>query len=134
MYCIIFAVSMWTQSLTPLQTQQDLIAEEYTVKYMTDKMQELDEEYCELEEKYKDAQSMVEEFLEGHKYIPKTKGQKFTNDIRTPYYRLLVEQIPPRKIEKSIKIVLETMMWQSRIEIEYYSVAYFERITEFDAL
>ena len=24
-------------------------------------------------------------------------------------------------------------MWQSRIEIEYYSVAYFERITEFDA-
>ena len=25
-------------------------------------------------------------------------------------------------------------VWQSRIEIEYYSVAYFERITEFDAL
>ena len=25
-------------------------------------------------------------------------------------------------------------MWQSRIEIEYYSVAYFERITEFDTL
>ena len=25
-------------------------------------------------------------------------------------------------------------MWQSLIEIEYYSVAYFERITEFDAL
>ena len=25
-------------------------------------------------------------------------------------------------------------MWQSRIEIEYYSVAYFECITEFDAL
>ena len=25
-------------------------------------------------------------------------------------------------------------MWQSRIEIEYYSIAYFERITEFDAL
>ena len=24
-------------------------------------------------------------------------------------------------------------MWQSRIEIEYYSIAYFERITEFDA-
>ena len=24
--------------------------------------------------------------------------------------------------------------WQSRIEIEYYSVAYFERITKFDAL
>ena len=92
------------------QTQQDLIAEKHTVKYMTEKMQELDEEYCELEEKYKDAKSKVEEFLEGHKYIPKTKeGQKFTNDIRTLYYRLLAEQIPPRKIEKSIKIVLETM-------------------------
>ena len=25
-------------------------------------------------------------------------------------------------------------MWQSRIEIEYYSIAYFERITEFDVL
>ena len=25
-------------------------------------------------------------------------------------------------------------MWHSRIEIEYYSVAYFERITKFDAL
>ena len=25
-------------------------------------------------------------------------------------------------------------MWQSQVEIEYYSVAYFERITEFDAL
>ena len=25
-------------------------------------------------------------------------------------------------------------MWQSQIEIEYYSVAYFEHITEFDAL
>ena len=25
-------------------------------------------------------------------------------------------------------------MWQSRIEIEYYSVAYFKHITEFDAL
>jgi len=27
---------------------------------------------------------------------------------------------------------LDTQMWQSQIEIEYYSVAYFERITEFD--
>ena len=25
-------------------------------------------------------------------------------------------------------------MWQSRVDIEYYSVAYFEHITEFDAL
>ena len=69
-------------------------------------MQELDEEYCELEEKYKDAQSKVEEFFEGHKYIPKTKGQKFTYDIRTLYYRLLAEQFPPRNTEK---IVLKTM-------------------------
>ena len=26
------------------------------------------------------------------------------------------------------------ILWQSRIEIKYYSVAYFKRITEFDAL
>ena len=25
-------------------------------------------------------------------------------------------------------------LWQSRIEIQYYSITYFERITEFDAL
>jgi len=25
-------------------------------------------------------------------------------------------------------------MWESRIEIEYYSIVYFERITEFNAL
>jgi len=92
------------------QTQQHLLAEKNMVKLMTEKIQELDEEYSELEEKYKEVKGKVEEFLEGHKYIPQTKeGQKFTNDIRTLYYRLLAEQIPPRKIEKSIKTVLETM-------------------------
>ena len=30
--------------------------------------------------------------------------------------------------------VCDSHMWQSRIEIEYYSVTYFEHITEFDAL
>ena len=29
--------------------------------------------------------------------------------------------------------VYQPHMWQSWIEIEYYSVAYFEHITEFDA-
>ena len=29
---------------------------------------------------------------------------------------------------------MEMHMWQSRIEIEYYSVVYFKRITKFDAL
>ena len=29
---------------------------------------------------------------------------------------------------------MEIHVWQSQIEIEYYSVAYFELITEFDAL
>ena len=28
----------------------------------------------------------------------------------------------------------ENNMWQSRIEIEYYSIGYFERITKFDTL
>ena len=30
--------------------------------------------------------------------------------------------------------MLEIDMWQSQIEIEYYSVVYFERITKFNAL
>ena len=34
----------------------------------------------------------------------------------------------------SIRNLSRMNMWQSRIEIEYYSVAYFERITEFDVL
>ena len=29
---------------------------------------------------------------------------------------------------------IDIHMWQSQIKIEYYSVAYFERVTEFDAL
>ena len=33
-----------------------------------------------------------------------------------------------------VHLLSEMYMWQSRIEIEYYSVAYFERITDFDAL
>ena len=37
------------------QTQQNLIAEKHTAKHMKEKMQELDEEYCELEEKSKEA-------------------------------------------------------------------------------
>jgi len=84
------------------QTQQHLLAEKNTVKLMTEKIQELDEEYSELEEKYKEVKGKVEEFLEGHKYIPQTKGQKFTNDIRKLYYRLLTEQIPPRKNNRRV--------------------------------
>ena len=34
----------------------------------------------------------------------------------------------------SPKPIKSKHMWQSRIEIEYYSVVYFERITEFDVL
>ena len=59
---------------------------------MMEKIQELDEEYSELEDEYKE--------WKGHKYIPQTKGQKFTNDIRKLYYRLLTAQIPPQKIEE----------------------------------
>ena len=33
-----------------------------------------------------------------------------------------------------IYIYIYIYMWQSRIEIQYYFIAYFERITEFDAL
>ena len=44
-------------------------------------MQKLDEEYCELEEMYKEAKSKRWRcFLEGHKYIPKTKEGQFAND------------------------------------------------------
>ena len=36
------------------------------------------------------------------------------------------------KLHHLLDLCLHT--WQSRIEIEYYSIAYFERITGFDAL
>ncbi len=89
--------------------QENLQAERTKVEHMKEKLQ-LDDEYCELE-KYREAKGKVDEFIEGtSKYIPHTKeGQKFTKDIRTLYYRLLAEQIPSGKIEKSIKIVLESM-------------------------
>ena len=37
-------------------------------------------------------------------------------------------------IQYNIQIHTYIHVWQSRIEIKYYSVAYFERITEFDAV
>ena len=33
-----------------------------------------------------------------------------------------------------VHLLSEMYMWQSRIEIEYYSVAYFKHITKFDTL
>ena len=94
------------------ELQRNAQADRIIVQNMTQKLQQLDTEYCELEEKYKEAKEKIEEFLNGTN-IPKTKeGNKFTNDIRILYYRLLAEQIPPGKIEKSIKIVVESLFPQ----------------------
>ena len=35
---------------------------------------------------------------------------------------------------ETVATCIRSHVWQSWIEIQYYSVAYFERITEFDAL
>lgn len=74
-----------------------------TVQHVKEKLQKLDDDYSELEEKYREAKGKIDDGT--NKYIPQTKdGQQFTNDIRTLYYRLLAEQIPPIKIEKSVRI------------------------------
>ena len=36
--------------------------------------------------------------------------------------------------EMKVMRAMRTHMWQSRVEIEYYSVAYFDRVTTFEAL
>ena len=46
----------------------------------------------------------------------------------------LFKKLPEWAPTKTQLRVLQLHMWQSRIEIEYYSVVYFERITKFDAL
>ena len=40
----------------------------------------------------------------------------------------------PENEATALSLCYYMYMWQSRIEIEYYSVAYFERIAEFDVL
>ena len=58
--------------------------------------------------------------------------------LQKMYFEVLV--IPAWKFRNTLQMwycsrnFFETYMWQSRIEIEYYFIAYFERITEFDAL
>ena len=36
--------------------------------------------------------------------------------------------------EMKVMRAMRTHMWQSRVEIEYYSIAYFDRVTTFEAL
>ena len=53
-------------------------------------------------------------------------------DIHLALYPSL---IPRPFLSEEMKLLYPGIhMWQSRIEIEYYFIAYFKRITEFDAL
>ena len=90
--------------------QQNLATEKAKGKRLSEDLHLVEEEYCQLEERYQDAQAQVQEFIEGTKQcIPDTmEGHKFTNEIRALYFRLLAENMSPAKIERNIKIVLET--------------------------
>ena len=47
---------------------------------------------------------------------------------------ILQEQGSNRLIPKSYPVFDPKTKWQSQVEIEYYSVAYFDRVTTFEAL
>ncbi len=89
--------------------QHKLAQERAKGRELVDELHQKDAEFCELEERYKEVQAEVDEFIEGtKKYVPNTMEEhKFTNEIRELYYRLLAENLSPGKIGKSIKIVLE---------------------------
>ena len=87
------------------------LAEEKTKgKELTANLHYMENEYCQLQERYKEAQVQVDSFVEGTKqHVPNTMdGHKFTNEIRELYYRLLAANLSPGRIENAIKIVLET--------------------------
>ena len=92
--------------------KEKLASEKLKGRELSADLHKMENEYCQLEEKYEEAQTQVHDFLEGAKrymYVPNTmEGRKFTNEIRELYYHLLAENLPPGKIEKSIKVVLET--------------------------
>ena len=79
--------------------KQNLTMAKVKVKELSQQLTNLDNQYCEMEEKHN---REVESSLEGTKqFVPQTmEGHKFTNKIRALYYRLLVEKMPPRKIEE----------------------------------
>lgn len=74
---------------------QNLAVEKLIGKRLSEDLHLVEEEFCQLEEKNQDAQAQVQEFLEGAKqYVPDTmEGHKFTNEIKSLYYRLLAENM-----------------------------------------
>ena len=83
-----------------------LASEKLKGRELSADLHKMEDEHCQLEEKYEEAQTQVDEFLEGAKwYVPNTMhGRKFNSEIRELYYRLLTENLSPGKIEKSIKL------------------------------
>ena len=76
--------------------------------------------------------------------IEEKQLQKF-KQIKQDFYELLLNYVPHLKLRSPSRYKLlheiyihirdiHVYMWQSQIEIEYYSVAYFKRITKFDTL
>ena len=70
---------------------------------------------------------------EKFRYFPITSCSR---EKRYPFSILPAMEIwaGPENEATALSLCYYMYMWQSRIEIEYYSVAYFERIAEFDML
>ena len=76
--------------------------------------------------------------------IEEKQLQKNNKQIKQDFYELLLNYVPPLKLRSPRYKLLQEIyihirdihvyMWQSQIEIEYYSVASFKRFTKFDML
>ena len=86
----------------------DKVKESYTMQKL--KVQQLQEQLLQLEEENVALNEELSNIRNEEVVIRTQEGRSYTNEIRALYYRLLAENIPSVKLEKLIKIVLNTFV------------------------
>ena len=92
-----------------LEVTRGMLAAKVTqVKRLKEDAKKIDEEYGELEEKFTEARGENQEKNKPTEVLTTKQHSRYTNEIRTLYYQLLAQQLPPGKIECCIKTILST--------------------------
>ena len=86
------------------EKQLDKSKENYKAMAMT--TQKLQDQLDDLEKKFMDLEDTLNEIT--NEVVQTKDGRSYSSEIRTIYYQLLAENVPPKKVQKIIKIVLST--------------------------
>ena len=93
------------------QVQETLKLERAHLSSISNEAKALDELCSNLEEENHELKDHINNFADAtNQCLPQTKdGNRYSNEIRYLYYQLLSERISPAKIERTIKIILNTL-------------------------